>query len=525
MLSFYRKTEERKDGEPVENTGGKGKRWKALIYIAFFLILGSGSLFFYFQIYKVVPAFHEMTCEYGDPVSQNIEDYLTGTDWSVHLGELDLSGVDEGNTGTYQAVVRHGRSEFIYEVTIRDTTAPEIVWKDKQIYLARGAVCTTEDFIDGISDADSQAKAFLADGDSEQETMQFDQTGQYDVEVVARDGSGNETRGLVSVIVDTAPVLGGIHDFYCVPGSEPDYLDEVTAWDDVDGDLTAEIRVDDSGVDLDRPGEYSLCYVSEDRYGLETVEEARVLVASAEEIQALIGRREIDYREDTILGAPNIYDAGASAHEDVDETLEYMRPALVQLYHGVGRGGYSSGSGYIMEITEDKIYICSNHHVVSKYEDWDVYFFDGTRVRGRAVGTSSNYDVGVAEGSLEDVPEELLEKLMTVHIDRTYWESLNQQDIGIGLERVDREGGILHISKGQLIKVKQQFDWNTHADHTEVTVELIHGDSGSAVLDGYGNLICMAFAYSTDPVRFWCIPLDGILECYKEITGRMPYVY
>ena len=208
MLSFYRKTEERKDGEPVENTGGKGKRWKALIYIAFFLILGSGSLFFYFQIYKVVPAFHEMTCEYGDPVSQNIEDYLTGTDWSVHLGELDLSGVDEGNTGTYQAVVRHGRSEFIYEVTIRDTTAPEIVWKDKQIYLARGAVCTTEDFIDGISDADSQAKAFLADGDSEQETMQFDQTGQYDVEVVARDGSGNETRGLVSVIVDTAPVLG-----------------------------------------------------------------------------------------------------------------------------------------------------------------------------------------------------------------------------------------------------------------------------------------------------------------------------
>ncbi len=58
-----------------------------------------------------------------------------------------------------------------------------------------------------------------------------------------------------------------------------------------------------------------------------------------------------------------------------------------------------------------------------------------------------------------------------------------------------------------------------------MTIELVHGDSGSAVLDGYGNLVGMAFAYSVDPVRFWCVPLDGILECYEEITGREPYVY
>lgn len=56
-------------------------------------------------------------------------------------------------------------------------------------------------------------------------------------------------------------------------------------------------------------------------------------------------------------------------------------------------------------------------------------------------------------------------------------------------------------------------------------MELEHGDSGSAIFDGRGNLISMAYAYSTDPIRYWCIPLDGILECYEEITGRKVYVY
>ena len=126
---------------------------------------------------------------------------------------------------------------------------------------------------------------------------------------------------------------------------------------------------------------------------------------------------------------------------------------------------------------------------------------------------------------MEDVPLELLDQLMTVHIDKTYWKSLNNQEIALALERVDKEGGLIHKSIGNLIKIKQDFEWYDQRDHTEVTIELVHGDSGSAVMDGYGNLIGMAYAYSEDPLRYWCIPLDGILGCYEEITGRMPYVY
>jgi len=507
----------------------KRSRWRMVVFLLCGLLLIAGIFYFYFNIYKVVPTFSEITYEYGDQISRDIEDYLSGTDWSVGMGELDLSMVDEAHTGTYQAVVHHGASSYLYSITIQDTVPPEIQWKEGPVYVAVSESFTVDQVVEAVVDVDSWVQTyFLREGMAFRE-LTFDYPGEYELEVVARDLAGNEARGKVSVLADTPPVIMGVHDFYMVPGSMPDYLADVTAEDDVDGDLTECIQVDDSEVEPDSEGVYQLRYLAKDNYGLETVENAQVIVASPEAIQEMIGRRQIDYRKETIIGAPNVYDAGASDIENLDAALQYMRPALVQLYHATGRGGYSSGSGYIMEITEDRIYICSNRHVVEKHDTWDIYFYDGSRVPGRSVGISSGYDVGVAEVMLEDVPEELLRRLMTVHIDKTYWESLDGQGIEMALERVDRTGGLLHVTKGHLIKIKQVFEWNEHRDHTEVTVQLVQGDSGSALLDGYGNLICMAYAFSSavdsEPARYWCVPLDGILECYEEITGRVPYVY
>lgn len=489
------------------------------------VLLVAGILFFYLNMYQVEPAFSEVVYEYGQDISDDLEDYLVGSTWSVNLGELDLSEVDENHIGAYSAVVYHGKKEYSYTIVIRDTTAPEIQLKEEQIYLPLNADCLIENVIARVTDEDVHATAYFCQGDELLETISFSQPGEYTLQLVAKDCSGNENEEEVSVIVDSAPIISGVQCYYLVPGSVPDYLEKVKAHDELDGDLTGCIEVDDSLVVLSEEGEYVLRYEAEDSYGLKTVVETTVLVAEAEEIQALIGGREIDYRVDVIMGAPNIYDAGAAEEEDLAETLEYMRPTLVHLYHATERGGYSSGSGYIMEITEDRIYICTNRHVVKKFDNWDIYFFDGSKVPGKALGAVEGYDVGVAVVETEDVPEELLRQLMTVHIDKSFWETLDEQAIALGLERLDREGGLIHVSEGELVKVKQNFEWYERLDHTEVTVELVHGDSGSAVLDGHGNLICMAYAYSTEPVRYWCVPLDEILECYREITGRMPYVY
>lgn len=320
------------------------------------------------------------------------------------------------------------------------------------------------------------------------------------------------------------PKIWGVRDIYLALGCEPDYMDGVSAADASGADLTERVAVDDSRVDPDREGTYQVVYRVEDGFGTETACCVDVTVTPAAELQEMIGNRRIRLDEVKIVGAINPYDVGASGQDQIETALEETRPALVQLYRQNG-SSYSSGSGYVMEITEDTIYICTDRHVVEKYDSWDVYFFDGTVVTGQVAGCSDGYDVGVVTAAVQDVPEELLERLRTVHIDREYWSGLNDDRIDVGLLRVDRQGGVTHTSLGILLKVKQYFAWNDNRDHTEMTAKLEHGDSGSAVFDGYGNLIGMAYAYSTSPRRYWCVPLDGILDCYEEITGRTVFVY
>ncbi len=491
-----------------------------LLSAAFF----TAAFLFYWKIYRVEPAFSEAAYELGEPVSSDPCDYITGTRWSLSLARLDLSEVDGKRPGSYEAVLRHGGRTFTYSILIQDTTAPRIQPKEGRLYLAVGVQVGPEDVVSAISDADEDVETYFVQDGQRYSFLTFDQPGEYTMEVWAEDSSGNRTRTDVEAVADMPPDLEGVRDFYMIPDSRPDYLANVTAKDDVDGDLTGNITVDDSQVSLDREGVYELTYCVADGYGLVTKEQALVTVASPEEIQNMIGSRQISRRDSTILGAPNLYDAGAMEEDNLEEALSYMRPALVQLYHEKPNG-YSAGSGYVMEITEDTVYICSNRHVTDKYDNWDVFFYDGTKVAGELLGSSNRYDVGVVVVKREDIPAHLQEQLMTVHIDKTYWMGLDEQAVDLGLERVDREGGLLHVTTGSLVKVKQDFEWEDRQDHTEMTVALEHGDSGSAILDGRGNLISMAYAYSTDPTRYWSVPLDAILECYEEITGRKVFVY
>lgn len=502
----------------------KGKKlWRVILAVLFIAAIGSG-IFVYVRINQVRPAFDSIVYELGDEISQNLEDYVLGPERTVNQGELDLSQVDRNKAGTYQAFVYCGENEFQYEIIIQDTVAPVIELRDEPIRLAMDREYSVEELVRGVEDADPFVTLHVQDAGDTQITVNYHSTGTFVCIVVAEDTSGNNTSVSVPVTVGTAPVISGVRDFYVALGNQVDYMEDVTAQDETDGNLTGRVTVDDGEVELTQEGTYRLTYRVENDQGIDTVSYADVTVTSVEDLQEMIGSRQVNRSSARIIGAINPYDAGVSDHDSISDTLEYMRPALVQFYHGDGNG-YTAGSGYLMEITEDTIYICSNRHVVESYNSWDVYFFDGTRVQGRTLGYSNRYDVGVATVAVADVPEELMEQLMTIHIDREYWSGLDDQRIDVGLERVDRRGGILRVSTGIMLKVKQYFGWYDRENQTEVTLVLEHGDSGSAVMDGYGNLIGMAFAYTCAPRRYWCVPLDGILEAYEEITGREVYVY
>lgn len=207
------------------------------------------------------------------------------------------------------------------------------------------------------------------------------------------------------------------------------------------------------------------------------------------------------------------------------QMLEYVRPSVVQLYCDISENKYTAASGFIIEISDADIYICSNRHVVEGYKDWIVYFYDGTAVKGDIVGLSDQYDVAVISVPMEYVPTEVQRGLKAVEIDMNAWYQLGTEAFDVGLLRVNREGEVMYTLLGQVLRVKIDFPWGNGLQETELDIDQTAGDSGSAYFDSKGRLIAMVHGNSEDGggERNWGIPLDGIVLSYEEITGRTLY--
>ena len=210
------------------------------------------------------------------------------------------------------------------------------------------------------------------------------------------------------------------------------------------------------------------------------------------------------------------------AKDTMEAVLEQALPCVVQIYHETPEGGHIAGSGFIMEMTDDTVYLCTNRHVIAKYDDWDVYFYDGTCVPGQKAGTDDVYDVGVVAVERTAIPKEVQEKLKTVSYDLAGWEELGNAELTVGIVRIGREGDVLHTLTGSLLRKETEFLWGQGEKETEVRLAITDGDSGSAVFDENGKLVSMIFGCSQDAggERDWGVPLRAIVSCYEKITGE-----
>lgn len=175
-----------------------------------------------------------------------------------------------------------------------------------------------------------------------------------------------------------------------------------------------------------------------------------------------------------------------------------------------------------MEMTDDTVYLCTNRHVIAKYDDWDVYFYDGTCIPGSKAGTDDVYDVGVVAVDRTAIPKEVQEKLKTVSYDLASWEELGNAELPVGIVRIGQEGNVLHTLTGSLLRKETEFLWGQGEKETEVRLAVTDGDSGSAVFDENGKLVSMIFGCSQDAggERDWGVPLRAIVSCYEKITGE-----
>ena len=469
-----------------------------------------------------------VTYELGDTVSVAPSSYITGQEWSVNLAKVDASELDETKVGEYTIYISHAWQEFECHVSIEDTTPPELEVIKDTVYLAEGESYSAEKFVESVSDK-GEISRLTVDNKSD---VSFSATGDYEIIVGAEDNSGNTSVKRVWVTVDTPPSIIGIKPIYISLNEPFDPALGVSASDEVDGDVTDGMLVDMSKANLSEPGEYEVVYEATDSYGLEGKATGLITVCTPLELQEKINQHLINDDTSHIYGALNIHDAGYYEEDNIGYILEVMEPCIVYLRFPFSNG-YSEGSGFIIDMDDESVTICTNAHVAkgATGSDDTCTFYDGTRTHVYRYGDMDEEgDVAFLKVNRSDLDEYLWEELRTVHINNGYWTGLSQNpDIPIGFRTIRMDGSVKADKTGVMLQKEGYCDIERARNWvmSEVTCENFPGSSGSAVFDGHGNLVAMVRAQSIigGKTQYWCVTFRQIADWYMKVMGKPVYYY
>ncbi len=191
------------------------------------------------------------------------------------------SSFDPNTPGDYKLKIKWDMPYFgdqTYKTTlhIQDTVAPEIkVTTDSiEMYTTAAAPELTE-LVDSVYDVTNCTFDFAEDYD-------FTKEGEFDIQIVVKDTSGNETVAKIpcKVVEDvTPPEIRGVEPLTIAQGDAVSYKKNIEVVDDKDENPTLE--VDSSGVNVDKRGTYKLTYRATDSAGNATEKTTTVKIVSA----------------------------------------------------------------------------------------------------------------------------------------------------------------------------------------------------------------------------------------------------
>lgn len=489
--------------------------WKYIGRIAaFILVITLGLLVCYID---VAPARKGFVVELGEKISTDLSDYLVGMEWAVEFSELDLTAVNEEKTGTYTAIVKHGWQTFYYEVIIQDTIAPKISILDKTFFVQQEKEYNPEHFIMSVKDASDIITLTVSKyGEAKRsDTICFEKLGDDKITIMATDINGNSSEVSVRICVDTPPVFDGIKECYVALGTEPDFINEIYAYDEKNGDVTGNIVVDETQLNCDKVGDYDITYYVEDYFGLSTESVCKVHVLEDDEIKKCISNGQINRDDSHVLGITGIdyyVEKGV-----VERQIENVVPMLVNI-----RINYDSkvatGGGCILDITNEYVYIGSNRHVLDYNGDMYVYFFDGTKAPYEVVVMDDKTDMGIIRVSISDIQGDTIGQLKCVKINENAWERISTEEVPLFFCLMGKDGmeySRVGLDMGYSMNYKK-----VSVPVLQVSMRLEPGNSGSAIFDYEGNLIALATGQKVNPgkyVHYYAVGAKNLVRLYEQI--------
>ena len=218
----------------------------------------------------------------------------------------DLTAVDLKTIGTYPVQVQYKNKTYDCTIVVEDTLAPEGKVHNVSVY--SGQPLKPEDFVTDITDATAVTVSWKPEPNLTVEAQTL-------MTIVLTDAAGNQSEyeAVLSVFVDNGvPQLTGVDAIFTYIGTEPDYLDGVTAMDD--RDVALQINVDSSKVDLNAVGTYDITYSVTDAAGNTTTVPSTVTVTDDNTAPTIQGVHDISL----YLGSAVSYRSGVVVTDDKD---------------------------------------------------------------------------------------------------------------------------------------------------------------------------------------------------------------
>lgn len=258
-----------------------------------------------------------ITIELGNEDALKVSDFLDLDKNELKSAKLNTKDVDFFKEGNYKATISYKDKDYDIKVKVKDTVAPKITVSDN-ITVQTNNPLHMSDIITNVTELSGNIDASFKDKPKSESTestesvsatentestesgsssvlavggcnlkhndeITYTKSGDYDNTITVTDDAGNSTDIDIKISVIDAPSINGISDKTVTVGDTVDYLSGVTAVDGKGTDITGNIEVDSSKVDVNTPGTYQITYKVTDSYGFSTGANCNITVNEKKE--------------------------------------------------------------------------------------------------------------------------------------------------------------------------------------------------------------------------------------------------
>lgn len=258
-----------------------------------------------------------ITIELGNEDAIKISDFMDLDKNELKSAKLNTKDVNFFKEGNYKATISYKDKDYDIKVKVKDTVAPKITVSDN-ITVQTNNPLHMSDIITNVTELSGNIDASFKDKPKSESTdntesvsatentestesgsssviavggcnlkhndeITYTKSGDYDNTITVTDDAGNTSDIDIKISVIDAPSINGISDKTVTVGDTIDYLSGVSATDGKGTDITGNIEVDSSKVDINTPGTYQITYKVTDSYGFSTGANCNITVNEKKE--------------------------------------------------------------------------------------------------------------------------------------------------------------------------------------------------------------------------------------------------